>query len=182
MGNNTSLRDRVELTSEVFDKYGELIRSAIRVNLSDYSKADDVYQNLFLSLVHKPMPPYVRDIKSYLNQAVCHDIVDLAKSTNMYRERLCRYWKHHRQIPKIRKPQDILIEKEGFEQLFGLIEKLISTPENKAIIQRYRCGMDVSEAAKEMDVDKRSCSRYTSVALKKIRGFFNETKNRDYNA
>ncbi|MFC1738641.1 sigma factor-like helix-turn-helix DNA-binding protein [Planctomycetota bacterium] len=61
-----------------------------------------------------------------------------------------------------------------------LAENILPSPERNALIQRYRYGLDVAEAAREMNVNKRSFSRYISVALRKIRSFVSDEQANKY--
>ncbi len=182
MNTDKQVCEKVELASEIFDKYGNMIWAVIYLNLNDTSYADDIYQNFFLSLVRKPVPTYIQNIKAYLYKAVRHDILDLVKMTKNYRIRIQKYGKYHMSLIKNRKPQDILIEQEEIEKLFELIEKHLSAHENRAVTQRYRYDLNVTEAAKEMNINKRSYSRYLSVALRKTRKYLNEQKSCKCNA
>ncbi|MFC1738640.1 RNA polymerase sigma factor [Planctomycetota bacterium] len=107
---NASLDEKIKSATEIFNKYEGLIRSAIYVNLSDYSRADDIYQSLFLSLVHKPIPTYVRNTKAYLYKIIQRNIYDTIQSTDKNQKRLYEYGKCQRRGSEIRKPQDVLIQ------------------------------------------------------------------------
>jgi RNA polymerase sigma factor (sigma-70 family) len=176
MDENIAVQDKVEMASQVFDKYSDMIRAAIYVNLGNSSHVDDIYQNLFLSLVNKPVPPHIKNVRGYLYKAVLHDILDLTKRTKNYRKRICNYGKYHMQFVRNKKPQDDIIKEEEIEKLFKLIEKRLSSHENKAVMQRYRYDLDIAQAAEQMNINKRSYSRYLCVALKKIRQIVDEEK------
>ena len=47
-------QERVRLATEVFHKYHREIRAMIQAVVSNPGEADDLFQNLFLSLVAKP--------------------------------------------------------------------------------------------------------------------------------
>ncbi len=66
---DASNRERIRLASRVFERYGALIRAIITHNVEDQSIADDIYQNVFLSIVHKPVPSE-GNIEAYLYKLV----------------------------------------------------------------------------------------------------------------
>ncbi len=164
---------KVELASEIFEEYSDLIRAAIYSNISDYSKAEDVYQELFLSLVHCPIPGHIQNVRGYLYRAVKHDIIDLAKKNSIYRKHICRYGKYQRPKVKRRTPLDYIVETEEFANFFNEIEQYLSPAEGNAVEQVFRHEREISESAEQMGISKRSVSRYKCVALKKLRAVFN---------
>ena len=56
----------IELASQIFSEYGAFIPSITYTKVQEKQKADDLSQDFFLSLVHKPIPPDVRNIKGFI--------------------------------------------------------------------------------------------------------------------
>jgi len=174
MGANCGLSRRVGLASEIFEEYSDLIKGAIYSNINDYSKVDDVYQDLFLSLVHRPVPEHVDNVRAYLYRAVRHDIIDLAKKRCIYNKHLCKYSELMRPLSKGRTPLDHVSETEEFENFFAELEKYLSPHEAEAIEQIFRHGRAVSESAEYLGISRRSVSRYKCVALRKLRSVYRD--------
>jgi RNA polymerase sigma factor (sigma-70 family) len=148
-------RDRVQLVAKIFDQYGDLIRAIIQFNLSDQRNADDVFQDSFLSLLHKPVPEGTQNVKAYLYRAVTNDIIDAARRTRSYRARVCRYAECHKYSVIYEDPQNSVIQAEERREMLRLIERQLPP----------------REAAKRMRVNKRTFSRYLCTGLKRIRRF-----------
>ncbi|MHC4637361.1 MAG: hypothetical protein ACYTBP_06355, partial [Planctomycetota bacterium] len=56
-------QDSVKYAAEIFDKYGSIIRAVIRANINDKSQQEDIFQDFFISLVHRPIPKYIDNVK-----------------------------------------------------------------------------------------------------------------------
>ena len=70
--------ENVNHVAKIFEENSDMIRSAIRSQVNDKSIIDDIFQNLFLSLVHNPVPSNIENIKAYIRQAVRNDVIDSA--------------------------------------------------------------------------------------------------------
>ncbi len=75
-GNGEDTRRRVEKAGEIFDRYGGNIRAMTSLSVKDKARADDIFQDIFVSVVKNPIPPKVEDIRAYLCRAVANDVVD----------------------------------------------------------------------------------------------------------
>lgn len=74
--NEIETEERVKQAENVFETYGDEIRVMISINVKEQSVADDVFQNLFLSVVHKPIPPHIERIEAYLYRIITKDQED----------------------------------------------------------------------------------------------------------
>jgi len=161
-------RERVRLAGEVFRRYGAEIRAMIRVVASDPGQADDLFQNLFLSLVAKPLPPDIRSIKRYLYKAIVNDVISQSR-----RER-CRF--RHIKVYALRQgrasgeedPRDALIRAEQTRRMLQIVEHLRPT-EAQAVIREYSLDHDRGKASCEMGIKRRSFTKYLSRGMKKLR-------------
>jgi len=175
-GQNANIRKRVEQAAEIFEKHGDVIRAMIRFQVSDESKVDDIFQDLFLSVVEKPIPADMQNIKGYLYRAITNDVIDVARRTRSYRDRVSRYAESRERSTSQEEPQNTVVQAEEIQKLFQLIEGQLPPCEAEAVIQRYRYDHDTACAAEQMRVDARTVSRYICVALKKIRQFIRENQ------
>ena len=133
----------VNAATAIFAQHGQFIRAIIYSKIGHEAGAEDIFQDFFLSLAHKPPPDDVKNIKSYLYSAITHDIADAMRRMNAYRVRL--------------------------EEL---IEKRLPSSQSKAVILRYKHGYEIKEIAEAMRVDSRSVSRYICLGLRAIRQLF----------
>jgi len=164
----------INAATAIFAQYEQFIRAVIcsKIGHQAYEYEEDIFQDFFLSLAHKPPPDDVKNIKSYLYRAITHDIMDAIHRMNIYRARLEKYSEQPENSINITKSQIAFIYDEDIDRVFKLIEKRLLCSQSRAIILRYKYGYEIKEIAKEMCIDSKSVSRYISVGLKKIRQFF----------
>lgn len=174
------IRNNMRIAAQIFDEYGNVIREMIRYQANNESIVDDIYQELFVSLVHKPIPPGIRNIKGYLRIAVKNDVLDEAFRTRNYQNRNRRYAALHSEQGKNHNPENVVSLSEEIQKLFSIIERRLMPHEREAVIQRYHFDRDNNEAAEAMSVNKRSFSHYLSTGLKKIRRFTLENEPTDF--
>lgn len=170
----TEIHRRVGLAAEVFGKYGSEIRAVIGFNVKDKSRADDVFQNLFISLVHNPIPPHINDVKAYLYRAVTNDCFDVFRRTKIHQESVEKYAETRKYDVVREEPQDSVMEAEETREMFRLIENLLPKRQAAVVVHRYGNGLSANDTAKRMRVDKKSVYRYLSRARKKLRKFIPE--------
>jgi len=174
---NAEIQTRVKLATEIFAEQGDEIRAIIWFNLNDKSQADDIFQGAFLSLVHKPIPEGIQNLKGYLYRAITNDIIDAARRTKSYRARIHRYAEYRKYSIIYEDPQNIVIQAEERQKTIQLIERQLPPREAEAVIKRYGRDISISDAAREMHVNKRTFSRYLCLGLKKIRQFVLESES-----
>jgi len=160
--------EKVEVAAKIIDKYETLVRTIIRLHTNNDCDADDIFQDFFLSLVNKPVPLYLKDIKAYLARAVINDVFDAIRKSKNYRHRLIQYSQCFKYRVKRETPQSIILQAEKIQKLFDLVEERLTTRETEAVLQKYRCGLNTSEAAEEMGINTRSFDRYVCVGMKKL--------------
>jgi RNA polymerase sigma factor (sigma-70 family) len=168
--------NNVELAAEVFSAHREFILAVIRSQVGNDSQANDLFQDFFLSLVSKPVPPDVRNIKSYLYRAIINDIVDAARRVETYKTLMHKYAEFLNYSINKHKPKNALIETEEIDKMFNLLRGQLPRSEAQAITYRFKNNFSIKEVAKKMDVNSRSVSRYISAGLSKVRQLFNSEK------
>jgi RNA polymerase sigma factor (sigma-70 family) len=171
----------VERAAGIFDKYGDFIRSVIRFHIRNEPEAEDVFQDLFLSLVAKPIPVEVQNVKGFLYKLLCDTVKDAYRRINRYQSRIHRYTKRNLRVAENR-PETELISVEEAEKMFDLIERQLPAQEALAVTLRYRENYKTGDVAEMMGVKHRSVSRYVSVGLKKISNAFAKTQGGNYDS
>jgi len=161
-----------EVAAKVLIQYGDFIRAIINYKIPDKAQVDDLFQDFFLSLMSNPVPLDIDNVKSYLYKAVVNDVADALRRTERYRSRVARYVEHVEYDTTEPSPEDVLIGTEQTNEMFRLLERQLPRSEARALTLRYKESYDISEIAGEMDVDKRTVSRYISGGLSKMRRFF----------
>lgn len=164
---NSDAPSNAERATGIFDKHGDFIRSVIRFHIRNEPEAEDVYQDLFLSLVAKPIPVEVQNVKGFLYKLITDTVKDAYRRIDRYQARIRRYTKRNFHTVEIR-PETNLVGEEETKKMFHLIEKHLPAQEALAVTLRYMHHCDTGEVAEIMGVKPRSVSRYVSVGLKKI--------------
>jgi len=169
-GNNgTEVHKRVGLAAELFGKYGDEILAVICFNVDDQSKANDIFQDFFVSLVRKPIPSHIKDVKGYLYKAVTNDVIDSSRRTRNRQNNAQKYaYTHKHGIPQ-ENPQEIMIHAEETERMLRLIENHLPKREARVFFKRCSNGLSTTDTAKKLRLTKGTVSHYFSIAMKKIR-------------
>lgn len=171
---STHVRERsrsvssVEHTAAVFDEYGGFIRAVIRFHVKDETEAEDLFQDLFLLLASKPIPPEVQNVKCYLYKVICDTAKDAFRRMERYQTRVRRYGERNARTIETR-PDGALVEAEEKKRMFELIEKRLPPPQALAVTLRFRDNYDTDQVAEKMRIKPRTVSRYVSVGLDKLR-------------
>ncbi len=169
-GNNgKEVHKRVGLAAEVFGKYGDDILAVIRFNVDDQSKANDIFQDFFVSLVRKPIPPYIKDVKRYLYKAVTNDVIDFSRRSRNRRNNAQKYAYIYKHQFTQENPQDMMVHVEETERMLRLIQNHLPKHEAKVFSKRCGDGLSTADTAKALRLSKRTVSHYLSVATKRIR-------------
>jgi RNA polymerase sigma factor (sigma-70 family) len=165
-----SYKNSVNITAKIFAEHADFIYAIICSKVRNEAQADDLYQDFFLSLVCKPVPAGIKDIRSYLYRAITNDIIDADRRVKRYQARIRKYAEVLNYITNNNTPENALIAEEN-DKIFKLIGRCLPSSEAQAITLRFRNNHDIEEVAAEMNVNRRSVSRYISVGLKKMRQF-----------
>jgi len=172
------VQHRVELARRLFAAHGEFIYSVIRYIVSNNEYIDDLFHDVFLFFVAKPVPDDVLNIRGYLYKVVLDKVRDWQRSHVRYQVKIRRY-------NEIKLNQSGTSDKEidlaeNTQKIFSLIENHLSKTEGRAITLRYKKQYALEEVAKEMNIKPRSVSRYISVGLTKIRSLLNRQERADH--
>ncbi len=166
----TETQQRVQTVTQIFQEYGDDIREMIRFSVRDQGLAEDIYQDLFLSLVSAKLPPKIRNMKGFLYRAITNDIISMCRRSRRRHELMKLYARNYRGTElESHGPGDQLMQNETKAQVFSRLEKHLCPTEYRAVLWRFQRGGNNREAASELGVKKRSFIRYLSAGLKKMR-------------
>ena len=163
-------KNNVNIAAKIFAEHADFIYAIIYRKVRNEAQADDLFQDFFLSLVSKPVPTGIKNIRSYLYRAITNDIIDANRRVKRYQTRIQRYAEVLNYVTNNNTPENALIVEEN-DKIFKLISRCLPSSEAQAITLRFKDNRDIEEVAAKMNVNKRSVSRYISVGLKKIRQF-----------
>jgi RNA polymerase sigma factor (sigma-70 family) len=170
-GQGRDIPGDVQRATAIFFEHCDFIRTVIRYKIKDESMAEDLFHDLFLSLVSRPVPAEVRDIKGYIYRAIINDVTDHIRHLERYQTIAHRCADYNKLTVNNRLPEDALMEKEQTDRMIELIKKRVTKNEFKAITSRYRDGLSIKEAADRMSINNRSVSRYISTGIRKVKQF-----------
>ena len=162
-------RKNVGPAAEIVSQYSDFIHMVICSQVKNKSRVDDIFQNFFMSLVAKPIPDDVKNIKSYLYRAISNDIVDTQRQSERYREQIKKYRERCDFSINNCLPENALIKDEQMNKMFDLLRGRLTSSQSQAIALRYGTNYTIKEVAREMGVKSTSVSRYISTGLRRIR-------------
>ncbi len=162
-------RHNVGYATEIFAEYGDFIHSVIYSQVKNKAQVDDIFQDLFLSLVYKPIPQNVKNIKGYLYRAITNDIIDATRRVENYNNHMHKYAQHLNHSINKRTPENAFIDVEETNKMFEFIKGQLTNSQSQAITLRYRAHQSIKVVAEKMGIKSTSVSRYISTGLTKIR-------------
>jgi RNA polymerase sigma factor (sigma-70 family) len=165
-------RENVDKAAEVFAQHGDFIRKIIDYRVNDKAWVDDIFQDIFLCLIYKPLPKDVGNVRSYLYKAITNDVYDALRRVKRYQSKVVKLSDEGHRFVIEDNPEKTLIKEEEINKMFSMIEKRLPYSEAKAITLRYRNNLDITEIAEKMNVNKRTVSKYIYLGLRKISHFF----------
>jgi len=168
-GKNSDDRANVDSAARVFAEYGDFIYAVIYHKIKDDNKANDLYQDFFLSLVSRPVPAHVQNVNSYLYKAIQNDIIDAGRRIQKYQTLMNKYAQYADFSINKNSSVNALDIKGQTDRIFKLIGGQLKPTEAKAIILRYKYNHSLEQVAQKMNVKKESVSRYVCTGLNKIR-------------
>ncbi len=167
-------KERVAVASEIVRRYDPTIRSCIRSYVQNEQDADDVYQDVFLSLVRSP-PRNFTFMVAYLHRIIRNHVADMA------RRRGCRTRFTHDccpdpggDEPTSVDPVTLLVETEETQMMEEFLESVLPPHMANVLMERCGRGNSTSETAQKLGLKKRSVSRYYCVAVQRIRQMIRE--------
>lgn len=168
-------RDRIRLAGAIFQEHGPHIRQFIRRYVRDENDVDDIYQNIFLSLVRMP-PSNATYLLAYMSRVTRNHAIDAARRAASYGGCVERYAQLRHENAIASNPEAELIHAEHLGLLVDMIETSLPPHLAAVIVERYAYGRDMTEAATRLGIKERTVSRYCCVGLKRIRELINEGK------
>jgi len=153
----------------LFCEHGAFIRAVIRFQAGNESQEDDLFQQLFLSLVSRPVPPDVENVKSYLYRAIANDIVDSARWKARQRKHFEKLAEEFRNSIHKQAPADALLGVGDSDAAFACLTRHLRKREAEAVVLRYQDDRSIPEIARVMGVDRRTVSHYLAAAIRRLR-------------
>jgi len=173
---HSKAESKARRVAELFRRYGMEIYSIICFNLDDFSKADDIFQELFLTFLQNPIPSNTENIKAYIYKTITNDILDTVRQKKSEQDRVARYVRCQQNRMIERSPEKTSIQAEQIKRLFDVIEAELPHRQTEAILLRYVDNCSLDEIAEQMKVNKATVSRYVWSGLKRVRKLLYESR------
>ena len=125
----------VDLATRIYKKYGDFIYAIIRYNVNRGSDVDDIFQEFFLSLINRPIPKNIENVKSYIYRAIKNDILDAVQREKSYRMRIFKHAQYHKAGYNNSNPLNIVIKNEQIEKRIAELLKTI----RPVVSEQLRC-------------------------------------------
>jgi RNA polymerase sigma factor (sigma-70 family) len=160
---------RVDLATRIFAEHGLTIRSMIRQHVTSQEEEDEVYQNLYLSLVCSPPPETLINVAAYLNTVIRNDVIDAVRQRKSRQQMVSKYAMSQPWDEVEDAPDDRVTQAEQVQRITSLVGKLLPAHEARAVIERYVYGHSMTDVASHLRVKERTASRYACVGIRRIR-------------
>ena len=166
--NRKCREETVRAAADIVTRHGGFIRGVIRFQNCSRFEEDDLFQEFFLMLIRKPVPPDVRRLRSYLYKAIVHHIVDLIRHQVCYRRNLKKYAEEIRISINNRSAGNAVKQGRQRDAALAYMVRHLREREAQAFMLKYRDDCSIGEIAARMGVERRTVSRYLSEGLKRL--------------
>lgn len=160
--------ENIGVAKQVFEEHGDFIQKVIRFHMGNKPEADDLFQDLFLFLISKPLPEDVRNVHSFLYRVITARVIDRFRHETRMKAIMNRYAQKKGQMLEERQ-KGTARQDEKADKVFNIIQRNLPRNEAMAITLKYKHDFDINETAKHMGIKPRSVSRYLSVGMNKLR-------------
>jgi len=161
--------ERVKQAADVFETYGDEIRAMISLSVKEPSAADDIFQDLFLSIVQTPVPPDTDRVPAYLYRVITNDVIDETRKLSNYSEFVREYRERAVHETTQEAPEDNAIKVEETNEMIETLRKRLPSHEAEAVIRSCVYGNKARYAAKKMGLDRNTFSQYLYRGKTRIR-------------
>jgi RNA polymerase sigma factor (sigma-70 family) len=168
-------RERISLAANIFAEHGPAIRAAIGHCVRNSHDADDLYQDVFLSLVRTP-PSSLTYLVSRLGRIVKNHAIDAVRRSASYGSCLSRYAALQRRDTAANDPQVTVASEEQACRIGEMVRTALPPHMANVIIERHGHGHSIAETAAHLGIRQRTVSRYCCVGLQEIRKLIEEGK------
>lgn len=163
----SALTGTLERTAKIFAENNSFIRSAIRFHVSDEVERDDLFRELFLSLITRPIPSEVKNIKGFLFRAIAFRAKDAYRRKSTYQKKLCGYAENCK-LPSEIRPESNAVKAEELEKVLNMVRTRLPKHEAAAISLTFSNNSSNIKAANSMGLKTETINRYVCTGIKKL--------------
>ncbi len=173
MENNSfpEIQERINIAYTLFSRYEAKIYSMIKYNSDNQFLIDDIYQELFISIVKYPPPKNISSPISYLWKCITHIIYNIRRQQKSEESRINNYIKQisNNTHDITSTPLAILLKNDNHHKLIEFIQKHLSPSEGRVLLEKIKHNSNNNEIALKLGIKCESVSRYYSNALSTLR-------------
>jgi len=166
------MSDNVDKAARLFAEQETFIRGTIGYFVSDRQEREDIYQDLFVYFVRKPIPEDIVHLRTWLYRVILDRIRDRKRSQARYQQHLQTYAQE--QLETEMQPRQRAVDPDRIDALFALIQEHLSPHEARAIRYKFVHHLSVQQIARYMKVKSTTVSNYLAVGLNKLRTLLNK--------
>jgi RNA polymerase sigma factor (sigma-70 family) len=159
----------MDLATQIFAEHGPEIRAMIRQHVTGQDEEDEVYQNLYLSLVCHPPTEPPANVLAYLSTIVRNDLIDVVRQRRSRQQTVSRYADSQMRDATEAAPDERVTQTEEVQRVTRVIDKLLPARVAAVLIERYMYGYSIPDIASHLGVTRRTVSRYACVGLRRLR-------------
>lgn len=172
-GHNKDIERNVRKATEIFSEHGAFLMQVFMRDLDEHD-AHDLWQNLYMSLVRKPLAENLENVGGYLYRAAKHDIIDFRRKSKLRRQKIEDYSTKHIPIKVVKDPALTMIVRESLMTAFSLVETRFPPSISQAVLYKRRDGLKNGEIAEKMGIKKQTVEYYLSIGTTMIKEFKDE--------
>ena len=170
-GSKLKVQERVEQAGEFFLQHGERIRAIVGYVAQDEDRADDLYQEFYLSLVKRPLPSDIKDMDNYLFTVLLNSARGQRRRDRQYRECVQKYAQDRGEPVAQCDIADVVARTDEVNRIFRVAKKVLGRREFEAVQLRYYEGQDNQDVGRQLGLKANTIARYLWSGIEKIRNF-----------
>ena len=168
-----SAKENVEVASRIFREYGATIRSMVKVYVPDEHDADDICQDIFLSIAASP-PSHETALLAYLKTVVRNHVRDSYRRAASRQRFAQRYSALLETTNVCDEHRDRLERTEQAREAMELLKCALPPYMARVVIERCVYGGNVDQIASKLGIERRTVSRYCCVGLRRLRNLLDK--------
>ncbi len=161
-------KENIDKARKIFDEHGNFIQGVLKLNISN-DVVDDLFQDLFLDLVRKPIPDHINNVQGYLYRAIVADCCDARLKLKRYKDRLKRSSLARKDLITSSVPVDNSIVTDKTKEILNIVDNQLRPCEATAVKLKFEGDLSNTEIAQEMGIEVNSATKYIHLGLKKVR-------------
>lgn len=157
--------DNAKKARLIFEEHGSFILGVLESQVGIHD-AQDLYQNLYTSILTHPIPDSIKNIKSYLYRAAVNDVIDFKRKKSNQILRINEYSEHLRADRCQDDPANITELKDIINHTFKIIEENLPEKICRSLKLKLRNQLDYREISEEMGIKIDTVKKYVYRGLK----------------